>query len=287
VVAHTGDVRSVAFSVDGSRILTGGADGIDSTAAVWDAQSLREIRRWVVEPGLPALLTFSSDGQRALAAWGLRASLWDVATGQLMYRFESQVEFVNYAVPLPNRQILVSVGVYDRVGHVWDLSTGRVSGQGPAVKKAMVDYSRDHTKFVSIEGCRVAVVRVLRTGEVVRRFPSQPGRPLSVAYAPNVDQVLIGGDGLAILWDVQTGREVRRFAGHTEPVIWVSFSEDGALVLTCSRHGVRLWEGATGRELCMLVHFKDGSWAVVDPEGRFDANSLEHHEGLHWLCSFA
>src|ERR1035438_8373188 len=30
------------------------------------------------------------------------------------------------------------------------------------------------------------------------------------------------------------------------------------------------------------VSFTDGSWAVVDPEGRYDASEPDHGEGLYW-----
>ena len=32
-----------------------------------------------------------------------------------------------------------------------------------------------------------------------------------------------------------------------------------------------------------MVSFNDGTWAVVDPEGRFDTNNLEEIRGLHWI----
>jgi hypothetical protein len=35
--------------------------------------------------------------------------------------------------------------------------------------------------------------------------------------------------------------------------------------------------------LCRLISFRDGSWIVVDPEGRFDTNNLEEIQGLHWI----
>ena len=32
-----------------------------------------------------------------------------------------------------------------------------------------------------------------------------------------------------------------------------------------------------------MISFRDGTWAVVDREGRFDTNNLESIRGLHWV----
>ena len=64
----------------------------------------------------------------------------------------------------------------------------------------------------------------------------------------------------------------------------MAFSPDGKQVLTGSEDGTtRIWETQTGRELCRLISFTDGTWAVVDSEGRFDAANGGDVEGLHWV----
>ena len=64
----------------------------------------------------------------------------------------------------------------------------------------------------------------------------------------------------------------------------MAFAPDGKHVLTGSGDcTTRIWEAQTGRELCRLISFRDGTWAVVDPEGRFDASNGGDVEGLHWV----
>ncbi|NLI00155.1 MAG: hypothetical protein GX446_11775, partial [Chthonomonadales bacterium] len=46
---------------------------------------------------------------------------------------------------------------------------------------------------------------------------------------------------------------------------------------------VRLWDVETGKELCQLLSFRDGTWAVVDPEGRYDASNDGEVEWLCWV----
>ncbi len=48
---------------------------------------------------------------------------------------------------------------------------------------------------------------------------------------------------------------------------------------------IKLWSltEKAARELCTLVTFPHGTWAVVDPEGRYDAANGGDIDGLHWV----
>lgn len=45
----------------------------------------------------------------------------------------------------------------------------------------------------------------------------------------------------------------------------------------------KLFDPRTGKEYGSLFSFIDGTWAIVNPEGRFDTNNLEDIKGLHWI----
>jgi hypothetical protein len=45
----------------------------------------------------------------------------------------------------------------------------------------------------------------------------------------------------------------------------------------------KLLDVETGKELASLFSFRDGTWAVVDPEGRFDTDNIESNIALHWV----
>ena len=69
---HTDWVRSVAFSPDGKRVLTGSDD---STAKLWDAETGQEIRTFRGHTGWLSSVAFSPDGKRVLMAGGDGADL--------------------------------------------------------------------------------------------------------------------------------------------------------------------------------------------------------------------
>ena len=56
-------------------------------------------------------------------------------------------------------------------------------------------------------------------------------------------------------------------------------------MITTSFEGVtRFWDFATATEMVSLISFSDGSWAVVDPQGRYDASDPDDIEGLHFVA---
>jgi hypothetical protein len=71
--------------------------------------------------------------------------------------------------------------------------------------------------------------------------------------------------------------------GHTNSVPFVAFRPDGLMLASGSWDAsMRLWEVATGKQLARLVALDEKDWAVVDPDGRFDA-SPRGMEFMHWV----
>ena len=63
----------------------------------------------------------------------------------------------------------------------------------------------------------------------------------------------------------------------------IAFSPDGHFVLTGSFDGTsRIWDPSSGRLLATMISFRGGGWAVVDPEGRYDASDPDDSPGLYW-----
>jgi WD40 repeat protein len=89
---HTGMVRSVAYSRDGRRVLSGAWEG-DGSLRLWDVETGRELRKM---PGIPKGIhgvAFSPDSRRALAAGADDdVQLWDLESGMLLCELVGHVQ---------------------------------------------------------------------------------------------------------------------------------------------------------------------------------------------------
>jgi WD40 repeat protein len=86
LTGHSDGVWSVAFSPDGTRLLTS-ARAADGTARIWEATSGQELLVLRGHTGTIVQATFSPDGRRvATASRDGTARVWDAATGQEQLR---------------------------------------------------------------------------------------------------------------------------------------------------------------------------------------------------------
>jgi WD40 repeat protein len=288
-------ITSMAFSPDGRFVL--------ADSELWDATSGTRLHHFESESTLKhlkAAAAFSPDGRFVL----IGASLWDATSGAELRRFKSGFWLMSAAFSPDGR--FVVIGGDEGTARLWDTTTGEelhrfetpasANGAGcvqaaffgempdPCTTVYAVAVSPDGRFVLTGSLDKTARLWDAATGAEVRRF-EHSSYVESVAFSRDGRLILTGGgDKTAHLWDASNGSELRRFEGHSADVNSVNFSPDERFVLTSSLDGTaRLWDFTTGRLLASLVSFREGGWAVVDPEGRYDASDPDNAPGLHWL----
>jgi Caspase domain len=121
------------------------------------------------------------------------------------------------------------------------------------------------------------------TGDSVLEFAGNA----PAGFSPDGRYVVTAGDSAikAIrLWDATTGEQVRQFEGIPERIESFAFSPTGDHLLVATGDALaRLFDVRTGRFLASLISFANGEWAVVAPDGRYDASNGGDIAGLHWV----
>lgn len=97
--------------------------------------------------------------------------------------------------------------------------------------------------------------------------------------------------GAFYLYDQDSGREMAYMSDrglHPGGLRGVSFLSDGVRLLSFGRNGtVRLWSLKGSRPVNTLswIFLKNGNWAIVDKDGRFDSPAPDYLDGLHWVVA--
>jgi WD40 repeat protein len=275
---HLDAVQSVVFSPDGKMLLTASTD---TTAALWDVRSGRLIRKFKGHSAGVNSAVFSPDGKKILTGSSDNtAILWDAETGAQIRIFNGHTnEVVGVAISPDGRTIATASA--DRYAILWNADTGeKLFSLRTGDTVSGIVFSPDGKVVAASNFENDAYLWETATGKSLGTTRRVNLDINSVAFAPDGRRFFTAGkDATAKLWDTSTRQLVREFAGHSTDLQSVAPSPDGRLLLTSSRDGtVRLWDVATGTELVCLASSGGGkNWAVVAPDGLYDASESGRH----------
>ena len=276
---HTDAVTSVAISQDKRYLITGSAD---KTVRLWDIEKGTATRRFEKRAGSVQSVAFSQDG-RFLLTGGIRlegfsgsgepklgggAQLWDLKTMKLVRSFGTG-PVVYTALSLDGKYVLTAIGSRSAGGltgiggvEIWKVDDGTL------VKPMNLE---DYVPSVALSPDGKSIL----TGTPFVDPQEDPTVETSSSQA---------NEAVLIQVDQKDDEEGRKFTGHSFPVNKVAFSPDSRFIVTGSMDGTSaFWDIATGKQVCRLIPLRDGTWVVLDKEGRFDTNNLEEMKGLHWV----
>lgn len=275
---HGGKVRSVAISPDGRTLATGAED---RTARLWEIATGRQ--RAVLQTGSDWVLpvAFSPDGRRLAAGGTGRSAVWDVTSGEVVWKMErgsSALAFSHDGRAIAESDVGTPTTLYDVES---GQRLGGVAGGGYAM--ALSPDGRLLAGTSNIDN-KVSIYNVA-SGGLLRTLSGNWAEIDCLAFSSDGRTVAAGAvDQTVRLLDAWGQKPPRILSGHTGWVLGLAFSPDGRTLASGSDDGtVRLWDVGSGKELGSLVSFDDGSWAVVDPLGRYDGSNGGDVDGLRWV----
>jgi WD40 repeat protein/DNA-binding SARP family transcriptional activator len=269
--AHTGWVTSVAFSLDGQFLISGGQDG---DVILWDAISGKEIRRLphqtgaiialavtaAVGAGNEALLTASADGT---------VILWELATGASIQPFDKYTSSLT-AMAVASKSPFAVTGYADGSLTLWDLNSAQPvwHHQISADPVAGVAISTDGSFILSTASFSLRYIDSL-SGEVVKQN-STGGTPVQVVFSPDGKYALVVYAGVVVQWDVENWHEQKMLTVDIDGLSALAISQDGTLGLSGYANGsLHLWNLVEALEYQTFDTHMMADSLAVSPDGQY------------------
>lgn len=269
--ADAKDVRTMAFSPDGSLAATGHWNNVTKLWKVATGALLHQLdgHEGVVlavafSPGSSTLLTGSSDSS---------VKLWNVATGTELRTLPEHTGWVTSVAFAPGGKHAVT-GANDGTVRLFDITSGRLlrnwEGAGSAAalsvtfnadgSKILTGFNNNSAIIFDVAGpseepsCKRAPTGLPSScssdskGLNPLRLVGHTGWVVATAVIQDAALLLTGAyDGTAAVWNASSGKRMQTLRGHKGSVTAVAFSPSGRSVLTGGRDGVvRAWDSATG-----------------------------------------
>ena len=243
---HTDIVRSLAFSQDGT-LLVSGSD--DKTVKLWDVQTGGVIKAFCAHTHFVLSVTISVDCV-TIASGSLDRTihLWDIQTGECHHIIKQQEGVWSVRFSPTDPQHLISVSA-DRV---WQWDTGGYQ-IGPTYDGSHIAFSPDGTQFVLCHETAV-VVQKSHSGEIVTGFHVVNNDAKHCCFSPDGSLLAVAAGNTVCVWDIINldPHIVETFVGHTSTIISLAFSSPSSLISLSNDQSVKFWQiGASLTDLAI------------------------------------
>jgi len=294
---HKSGVIRLAFTPDGTRILSAGDDG---EARLWSVDSGETLHVFNGHKGSVTSLAVSGDGTQALTGGADRTVRWlDLTNGTEIAEFRGHGSLVHAVAFIPGGHEAISAAEDQSIWH-WNLDTKADVGhfevrsipptpKADTLNQMGARFNKDGTRLLlSGYNGTVHLIDTVNKSDIAT-FQSW-GRDM--AFSPDETRFVSGAGRDLSVWDIQSKNRVCQFQGDVGECRGIAFTPDGRRVVTSSWDATsRVWDIATQTELGRIGEVsqrnKNMVAVAVSPDGKWAASggwtATIHLWPLSWI----
>ncbi len=253
---HEFDIKSIAFSPDGTQIVT---SSVDDTARVWSVdnakltQSLRGHRATVQQA------VFDGTGDKVVTlSLDRTIRVWDATSGRILQTIfldEDELSFQTFPLTRievsPDGRYLVGI-IGGQLIKVWDLVSADLISEVSSGDRGLYAVSFNVVADTPVaimapnERTPLNLVNLISNEDLT--FATNEWMTDAVVSRSGGRAITTGFDQSAEVWDMVSGHVLFRLEGHRgSAVTYADFSDDDTLMLTVDWNGtVRVWQAQVG-----------------------------------------
>jgi WD40 repeat protein len=281
---HADRVHTVAFSPDGTRIVTG---SFDQTVRIWDTATGTELKVLAGHSDIVMSAVFSPDASRIVSASvDKTARVWDADSGRLICVIDGHTASVRTAIYTPDgKGILTASG--DTTVRLWDASSCAelrtyISG---GAKVASASFARDGSRIAAAMGDGTVIVLDARTGTKMLTLKGHTNTVASANFSSDGRRLVTASyDRTIRTWDANTGDLLAAWPAQESSLSTAVYSPDGSRVLSASFDNiVRIWDAQSGKLINSLTGHNSMVWkAVYSADGSSIATASSDGTARTW-----
>ena len=241
-ITETSAVNAAAFSIDGTRIVYGTADG---RVVLRQRSDGAFVRNFASHTNSVSDVRFSPDGTRVLSgAVDRRAILWNVSDGTILRDLVHPLAVTSVAFD-PADPALIATGCVDNNARIWNVTSGAAiatfSGHTAGVNGVL--FSKDGATLYTSSDDKTARAWTVATAALTTTFSGNTSSVLGLALSSDETILFTGAsDGSLRQWTIADGKPKSTLQPCASPIPTIELASDGktGYVAIAARNDIQL-----------------------------------------------
>ena len=267
---HSSDIKSVAFSPNGSRAASSDKD---NNIILWDARAWTPIATLKGHRDNAQSLAFSNRGELASGARDESVIIWDAARNAPRLTIKTDKDVNTLAFNPAGTHL--ATGVNSRDVTIWDVSSGAKSRTFTTGNDVFTLAYSPNGHLLATAGNEKSVrLWNVAGNEGTRVLEGHQDDVRALAFTPDGSRLVTGGDDKSIIiWNVATGSVHKQLKGHEEKIVALAVTRDGNRMISAdsqrSRGMIIAWDLKNGRIVKRFEIDRKIEYLTMSPNGRF------------------